>query len=108
MLVNFLLMSLSVITLARRNPELAAHITVVKSRKVQLPLAWLGVILLGGFLIIHLWKEMTAPISAWYFHSTPIWIVVMAIASLIYWKEFRNLKKSGQDVERIFTSLPQE
>lgn len=108
MLVNFLLMCLSVFTLARKNPELARHITVVKSRKVQLPLAWFGVILLGGFLFIHLWKDITAPISAWYFHSTPIWILVMAVASLIYWREFRNLKKSGTDVDRIFTTLPQE
>ncbi len=108
MLINFLLMCLSVITLARKNPKIAQQITVATSRKVQVPLAWLGVILLGGFLVIHLWKDMTAPSSAWYFHSTPVWLLVMAVASLIYWTEFRKLKKSGTDVERIFTTLPQE
>ncbi len=108
MLVNFLLMCLSVIWLPRRNPTLAAGITVVKSRKLQLPLAWAGVILLGGFLLIHLCKDITADISALYFHSTPVWLLVMAIASLIFWKEYRQLKSSGADVDRIFNSLPRE
>jgi basic amino acid/polyamine antiporter, APA family len=107
MLVNFLLMCLSVITLKRRNPALAAQISVFTSRKIQLPLGWLGVILLGTFLIIHFWKDLHAS-SAWYFHSTPVWLLVMAIASLIYWKEFRSLKKSGKDVNRIFSTLPEE
>jgi amino acid transporter len=108
MLVNFLLMCLSVILLPRRNRKLAAHITVIKSRKIQLPLAWLGVILLGSFLTIHLWKDIFVSSSAWYFRSTPVWLLVMAAASLIYLKEFRNLKKSGHDVQQIFSSLPQE
>jgi amino acid transporter len=107
MLVNFLLMCLSVIMLKRRNQALAAQISVVKLRKVQLPLAWLGIILLGGFLIIHFWKDFHAT-SAWYFHSTPVWLLVMAIASLIYWKEFQSLKKSGKDVNQIFSTLPEE
>ena len=108
MLINFLLMCLSVILLPRRNPQLAAHISVLTSQKVQLPLAWLGVMLLGGFLFIHLWKDIFASNSAWYFRSTPVWLIVMAVASLIYVKEFQNLKKSGHDVRRIFSSLPQE
>jgi amino acid transporter len=107
MLVNFLLMCLSVIVLKRKNPELASQISVVTSRQIQLPLAWLGVILLGGFLTIHFWKDFQAT-SAWYFHSTPVWLLVMAIASLIYWREFRSLKKSGKDVNRIFSTLPEE
>ncbi len=108
MLVNFLLMCVSVIMLPRKNPQLAAQVTVLTSRKIQAPLAWLGVILLGGFLSIHIWKDVTSQVSAWYFHSTPVWLLVMAVASLIFWKEFRKLKKSGADVDRIFKTLPQE
>jgi amino acid transporter len=108
MLVNFLLMCVSVITLPRRTPAIARDVRVLPSRRVQLPLAWLGVIVIGGFLIIHIWKDFTAAVSAWYFHSTPVWLMVMAVASAIYWRELRNLRRSGADVKALFAKLPPE
>lgn len=108
MLVNFLLMCLSVITLPRRNPMIARDVRVLPSRRVQMPLAWLGVLVIGGFLFIHIWKDFTATASAWYFHSTPVWLIVMVIASAIYFRELRHLRRSGVDVEAIFTKLPPE
>ena len=107
MLVNFLLMCVSVITLPRRNPVLARDVRVLPSRRVQLPLAWLGVIVIGGFLLIHIWKDFTAA-GAWYFHSTPVWLIVMVIASAIYFRELSHLRRSGVNVEAIFTKLPPE
>jgi APA family basic amino acid/polyamine antiporter len=108
MLVNFLLMSISVLTLPRRNPEIASHVTVIPNRRLQVPLALLGVIVLTGFLVIHTWKDINAPASAWYFRSTPLWIIVMTIASAIYLVEVRALRKQGVDVESRFRTLPPE
>jgi amino acid transporter len=108
MLVNFLLMCLSVVTLPGRNPELAGQVRVLPSRKIQLPLALAGTVLLGGFLIVHIAKDLSAPVSAWYFHSTPVWIGVMAIATGIYLRELRALRRSGADVDGIFSQLPPE
>jgi amino acid transporter len=108
MLVNFWLMCLSVLLLPRRNPDLAARIRVVKSRRVQVFLALSGVIILGGFLVIHIWKDLTAPTRSWYFHSTPIWIIVMAVASAIYIREIRRLRRKKVDVKAIFSKLPPE
>ncbi len=108
MLVNFLLMCLSVLMLPKRNPELAANISVLKSRKLQISLAISGTFILGGFLIVHLYKDLSATADAWYFHSTPIWIIVMVVASIIFFREFRNLKKSGADVKAVFSKLPAE
>jgi amino acid transporter len=108
MLVNFLLMCVSVITLPQRNPTIARDVRVLPSRRVQLPLAWLGVIVIGGFLLIHLWKDFTSTASAWYFHSTPVWLIVMAIASAIYFRELRNLRRAGVEVDAIFAKLPPE
>jgi hypothetical protein len=71
-------------------------------------LALSGVILLSGFLIVHVVKDLTAPVSAWYFHSTPVWIAVMAIATGIYIREMRALRRSGADVDGIFSQLPPE
>jgi len=108
MLVNFLLMCLSVLVFPHRNPELARHVRVVTSRKVQVIISLLGVLVLGGFLVIHIWKDLTTPLRAWYFHSTPIWLVVMAVASCIYAREVRCLRRRGVDVKALFSKLPPE
>lgn len=108
MLVNFLLMCLTVLTLPHRNPELARAVRVIPSRRVQVPLALLGVVLLGAYLVVHVWKDLTTPVDAWYFHSTPIWVAVMALATVVYLREHRQLRARGVDVDAIFAKLPPE
>ncbi len=108
MLVNFLVMCLSVLSLPGRNPELASRITVLPARKLQRPLAGLGALLLLLFLGVHVWKDLSADLSAWYFHSTPLWIGVMAFASWIYLREVSRLRRGGTDVEAVFATLPPE
>jgi len=108
MLVNFLLMAVSVLTLPGRNPALARRVTVIRSRAVQVPVAWLGIVSLGGFLAVHTWRDLAAPAAAWYFRSTPIWLIVMAAASLVYIRETRSLRRQGVDLEARFATLPPE
>lgn len=85
MLVNFLLMCLTLLTLPHKNPTIAQRITVLTSSSVRNTLACLGVLCLLAFLGIHIRKDLQAEVSAWYFRSTYIWLMVMAIASFIYW-----------------------
>ena len=108
MLVNFAVMCLTVLTLPSRNPEIAANMKVLKDRRIQVPLAALGIALLMLFLAVHVWKDVTAEVSAWYFHSTPLWIGVMALASVIYVREVASLKRSGVDTDALFGQLPPE
>jgi amino acid transporter len=108
MLVNFLLMCLSLLILPRRNKEIAQHIRVVTSRKIQVVLALSGTIALSGFLVIHIWKDLTVSAKAWYFHSTTIWLFVMAIATALYIREYNRLRRSGADIKAIFANLPPE
>jgi amino acid transporter len=108
MLVNFLLMCLAVIRLPRRNPALAREITVLTSRRWQWTLAAGGVVMLTGFLIIHIVKDLNATVDAWYFHSTPVWLIVMTIATGIYFRELARLKRKGVDVGELFGRLPPE
>ena len=108
MLVNFLLMCVSVLTLPRRNPAIAREVRVLPSRRVQVPLAVTGIIVLSGFLAVHTYKDVTAPVSHWYFRSTPVWFAVMAIATAIYVRELRGLRRRGVDVDAIFATLPPE
>ena len=108
MLVNYLLMCVTVLTLPSRNPALADAVTVLRSRRWQRILAIGGVILLTGFLVIHIAKDLTTETSAWYFHSTPVWFIVMALASVIYFRELGKLKREGVDVQALFRQLPPE
>lgn len=108
MLVNFLLMAATVLTLPRRNPELARAVTVLPSRAVQVPLATAGVIVLALFLAVHTWRDLTAPAAAWYFRSTPVWVVVMAIGTAMYLRERSALVRRGVDLRARFRALPPE
>ncbi len=107
MLVNFLFMCLSVLTLPVRNPGIARNVRVISSRRLQLVISVLGIVLLGLFLAVHIWKDLTSP-AAWYFSSTYLWLAVMAIGSLIYVREMRILRARGVDVDALFATLPPE
>ena len=108
MLLNFIVMCAAVLALPHRNPKIARDVTVLQSRRLQIPIAVTGIMLLGTFLVVHLWKDMTADVSAWYLRSTPLWMVVMAIATCIYIREVRTLKRDGVDTAVLFRTLPPE
>ncbi len=108
MLLNFIVMCAAVLALPHRNPRIAKDVTVLRSRRLQIPVAVAGIMLLGTFLVVHLWKDMTADVSAWYLHSTPLWVVVMALATCIYMRELRTLKRDGVDTVALFQTLPPE
>ena len=107
MLINFLLMSVAVLTLPGRNPGLAARVRVVPQRGAQVALAGTGVLVIGAFLVMHIWRDVTAD-TAWYFRSTNLWMLMLAAASFIYWRERRALVRRGVDVQAVFSTLPPE
>ena len=78
---------------------------MVASRRLQAPIAAIGTLLLVVFLVVHVAKDLRADVSAWYFHSTPLWLLVMGIATLIYLKERSALDRSGVDVDTRFKTL---
>lgn len=108
MMVNFLLMCITLLTLPKVNPALAQEISVIKNATVQRWIGALGTIFLIGFLVIHTYKDFTAEASAWYFHSTPIWLIVMALASILFAFKWNQLKRQGVNLDRRFKELPQE
>jgi APA family basic amino acid/polyamine antiporter len=106
MLVNFLLMALTVLTLPLRNPSLARAVTVIPSPVARAALAGLGVIVLSVFLAMHTLKDLSGPSAAWYFRSTYLWGLVLAAGSAIYFREVRALRRRGVDVGARFKELP--
>jgi amino acid transporter len=108
MLVNFLLMCVAVLALPARNPELAREVRVLPKRWMQMPVALAGILILSVFLAVHVWNDLSVSQPAWYFHSTPVWLAVMAAASVIYFRELGRLRHDGVDVDALFLSLPPE
>jgi hypothetical protein len=59
-------------------------------------------------LIIHVSKDLSADVSAWYFHSTWVWLIVMGLASVLFYLRWTALKKSDPKLKQRFSSLPQD
>ncbi len=108
MLVNFLLMAVSVLTLPRHNPGIARAITVLPNVAQRVPLAVLAVVVIAGFLAVHTIKDLTTPAAAWYFRSTWLWAAVMTAGTIIYAREVASLKAAGVDLRARFAALPPE
>ena len=108
MLVNYLLMCVTVLVLPRHNARIARDIAVIRSHGLQRALAGAGALLLTAFLIVHLHKDMTANVDAWYFRSTWLWLAIMTGATLIYGREVRALRRRGVDMDGLFGELPPE
>jgi APA family basic amino acid/polyamine antiporter len=108
MMVNFLLMCITLVMISRINPTLKREIKIIRNRSIQKVLGWAGILILSSFLIIHIWKDLSSDVEAWYYHSTAIWLIVMTIASIIFFKEFAILKKKGIDTDQLFNNLPPE
>lgn len=106
MLVNFLLMSLSVLALPRTNPALARELRFVRSRPAQLLIGGGGAVLLSVLLAAQTVKDLGSKLPAWYFHSTYIWLMVMTVASLVFAAEWKKLRRQGVDLKTRFSTLP--
>jgi APA family basic amino acid/polyamine antiporter len=105
MMVNFLLMCITLLTFPKVNPTLAKDISVIKSRSLQRWIGGLGTLFLILFLIIHTYKDLTSPAEEWYFHSTPVWLIVMSLASVVFWIKWRQFSPAEREK---FTVLPKE
>ncbi|MFM8739067.1 MAG: APC family permease [Cytophagales bacterium] len=107
MLFNFLLMCVTVLTIHYVNAPLGNHIKVLSSKPLQRVIALLGITLILLFLVIHVQRDLVQPQPHWYFHSTYVWLVVMTLGSIIFWREYLRLKKTT-DVKKLFKQLPPE
>lgn len=106
MLINFLLMSVTVLTLPKVNPELAEKVEIFRSRKTQHFIGWLGILTISGFLILHVYKDLQQHVVAWYFHSTYVWLLVMALASVVFWFKWQGLSRQNPKINLEFKKLP--
>jgi amino acid transporter len=106
MLVNFIFMCLSVAWLPKRNPTLATQILIFPNPLLRAIIVGIGLIFLLSFLGIHTYKDLNASVDAWYFHSTWIWLLVMGMASLLFFFRWKKLKEADPSLLEKFSKLP--
>jgi APA family basic amino acid/polyamine antiporter len=108
MLVNFILVCLSVVFLARRNPRLADGVRFMKSRPLQILLGGAGALLLSALLAAQIIKDLSADVAAWYYRSTWVYLVAVSAVSLLFVARWTGLRKAGVDLEGLYSVLPGE
>jgi amino acid transporter len=108
MLVNFILVCLSVVFLARRNPRLADGVRFMKSRPLQILLGGAGAFLLSALLVAQIAKDLSADVAAWYYRSTWVYLVAVSAVSLLFVARWRGLRKAGVDLDGLYSVLPPE
>lgn len=108
MLINFVLICIAVLIIKKNNPSLAITITTFKNRSVQILIALLGFISLSFLLWINVKNDLQTERTAWYFHATYIWLVVMIFGSFIFGFYWVRLKKTGMNTKAYFKQLPTE
>jgi len=106
MLVNFIFMCLSVAWLPKRNPTLATQILIFPNPLLRAIIVGIGIVFLLSFLGIHTYKDLNASVDAWYFHSTWIWLLVMGMASLLFFYRWKKLKEADPSLLEKFSKLP--
>ncbi len=105
MMLNFILTCLTLITLSQVNPGLAAGISFIPKTAWRILIGAAGIITLLGFLMVHVIRDLQSS-DAWYFKSTPVWLLVMLSASLVFWVKYYRLRNSGVDLKSHFSRLP--
>ena len=108
MLANFILICIAVLSISKYNPTLAAEISIIKNPTLQKSIAVAGIISLCFFLIIMIEQDINSVSKSWYFYPSLVWLIVMLIASLIFFIYWRRLQKNNTDLKEEFKKLPQE
>lgn len=108
MMVNFLLMCITLITIPYINPKLTSKISVITKRSHQSLIGIFGILFLLLFLFVHTYKDLTSNASNWYFHSTPVWLIVMFIGSIIFLLKWREIGRTDKEKYNRFKVLPKE
>ncbi len=108
MLVNFTLVCLSVVFLAKRNPKLAEGLRFMKNRSAQVLLGGSGALMLGILLVAQVIKDLNADVDAWYYRSTWVFLLAVAAVSLLFLIRWKELRRKGVDLDELYSTLPPE
>ncbi len=96
---TYLLVAISVLTLPRRNPRIAAHVSFLRSRRAQIAVALLAILFLVPLLAaVPFLKGPGATVL--------LWSAVMSVGAVIFIIMWRRAKTAGVNLGQTFATLP--
>ena len=80
----------------------------MKNRSAQILLGGSGALVLGVLLVAQVVKDLNADVDAWYYRSTWVYLVAVAAVSLLFLIRWKELRRKGVDLEKLYSTLPPE
>jgi amino acid transporter len=106
MLFNYFLMAGAVLAFPRVNPSLYRQVRFLPSRSAQVIVATAAMLALGTLLVVQIASDWRST-EPWYLRSTPEWLLVMAVGSIVFARFWLRLRHRGIDPRtEIFGQLP--
>ena len=99
MIINYLLMCLTLLTIRKRNATLGSDVKLF-SVGTQKLIGWVGTGCLIIFLLIHIIKDFTTDVGNWYFRSTWIYLMVMTAGAVIFFASVKNSKTDFKELPK--------
>ncbi len=117
LLFTYMMVAAALIAFPRRNPDLYARVAFIRNRRGQVLVA-LGSILTVACLFVSVLSPDIAKLAeglgdgsflkALAGSATVLWLVVMAIATVIFWTMWGRASACGEDPAAVFRALPDE
>lgn len=108
MLWNFLLTCVALLRLGKTNPALDGTVTIAKNPLLRKSIAMAGILCISAFIIFNVRKDLELERTAWYLHSTHVWLLVMFLSTLIFAYHWKSISKQSGDAAARFKLLPEE
>ncbi len=80
----------------------------MKNRAAQILLGGSGSLMIGVLLVVQVIKDLSADVDAWYYRSTWVYLIAVAAVSLLFLIRWKELRRGGVDLEKLYSTLPPE
>lgn len=95
---TYLLVSITVLTLPRRSPQVCRQVAFIRSRVAQIAVACLAIVSLTPLLLLELFVQERA--------SVLFWGGAMCAGAAIFGVMWTSAKRRGEDLRSVFAVLP--
>lgn len=95
---TYLLISISVLTLPRCNPQICRQVSFIRSRAAQVVISCIAILFLTPLLILELRVQNT--------ESVYFWLGAMCVGAIIFAIMWGTARARGVDLEQVFATLP--
>ncbi len=125
LLFTYMLIGVSVITFPYRNPKLYRDVAFMRNRTAQVVVACICIVSIAALLVLQIAADLGATAERYqtliqdqsaakalfntlHQSGTVVWLVILAIGAAIYGFMWSARRGSGEDLDEVFKTLPEE